>query len=232
MKKFVAGMAVLVLTLLAAHCGAGEAGPVGPATFDLSAIVTTSLFHQVNSTTNVMGRTTNEMYFSSASTATTHFTASNLLALIEHSLGSNFPAGSEIGMQFGNIVILGTNGTFFRPSTVLNISFDTPGQLLSGNETYVVTSNTNGTSTSTSWSETDTASITYTYDDTLLVSTNQTKFQLKGLMVEKETLNLKSHLENVTYEFQGTGGGPVQGVQTILTGTISSKASGVLAPPR
>lgn len=231
MKKFITGTAISVLSLLAARCGAMFPQIAGPATFNMSAIVTNTLFHLVNSTTNVTGGTTNEMYLSTASTTTTHFTSSNLLALIEHSFGTNFPAGSQIGVQFGNIVILITNGTFVRLDTVLNISFDTPGRLVSGSQTFVVTSNTNGTSSSTGFSETDTASITYTYDDTGLVSTNQTKFQLKGLMVEKETLNLKSHLEKVTYEFQGTGGGPVQGVPTILTGTISSKASGVLPPP-
>jgi hypothetical protein len=68
------------------------------------------------------------------------------------------------------------------------------------------------------------------YDDTLLATgdTTHTKVAFKGLCVVKVSENVKTGVTKTTTTFQGTGGGPVRGVQTILTGTITAKAVGIL----
>jgi len=233
MRKLVAFMAVSVLPVLAAYA---IFDPPGPATLDLSAIVRDQPFQIVGTKTNSTGRATNYLYFWKDTTATTHFTGSNLLAIIEHSFKTNFPAGSQIGEHFENLVVVDSTGTnvIFDPSSnsVLTTTFDNNGEFESATETQVTTVSSNGVTHSGSYNSTITASITYTYDDTALVTTNQTQFQLKGLMVKKSMGNLKTGFQKIiSFEFQGTGGGPVLGVPTILTGTISAKASGAPAPP-
>jgi hypothetical protein len=51
---------------------------------------------------------------------------------------------------------------------------------------------------------------------------------LKGFYTANVSENLKTLDIKAEYQFDGTGGGPVRNVQTILTGSISGKASGVV----
>lgn len=226
MKNLIASMAVSVLSLLVAR--GGPMLPPVPATFDLSEIVQVQFFHVVTNKTVTTGSSTNEIVFSSASTATTHFTGSNLLALIENSLNTNFPAGSQIGFQSPFLVVMldstGTNN--FRLDSVIKTTIDNGTFFVSGTGTRVTNTGPGGVTTSGNMTSTTLASMSFTYDDTALVSSNQTQFQLKGLVVAKGTINLKTKVERQTFEFQCTGGGPVQGVPTILTGTISTKYNG------
>ena len=152
---------------------------------------------------------------------------SNLLALVENSLNTNFPAGSQIAIGFGQVFVADRTGTnIFDLSTLIAIEFD--GEMESAMETRIRTQNSSGTSFAGNQTLDLTLSATLAYDDTAFTTGDgtHTTFQFKGLMTVKQVLNLKTNGAKVNIEFQGTGGGPIRGVDTILTGTIKVKAAG------
>lgn len=228
MKKLLAGMAVSVFSLLAAQ-GAFFPGIAGPATLDLTAITTEN--RVVQSKTNVTAAGTNFLTVIKGSVDMGHFTDSNLLALIENSLSTNFPAGSQIGMsnEIG-FVILNSTGTqvIFVPDSVIAYAQDT-NFLVSADVTQVRAENTNGAFFSGNAHPTIFQRVMFTYDDTSLNPRDgkHTLFQFTGLKVTKEATILKTKSTKQTYEIQGTGDeGLVDGVPTILIGTISAKING------
>lgn len=229
MRKFFTGVAALMFGAAATHAVAYL--PPGPATIQFDAMTQATPFHLVSSKTNETATATNVMNVDSATVSSKPFVSSNLLALLANSFNTNFPAGSQIGISFGNLVVLGSSGTnvVFNPSAVLTTTFNE--EVGSDKETEIVTQNQNGSSLSGNSSDTVTSDVTINYNDTTVSpadGTNST-FQLRGLLVEKISRNLKTNFEKVDYQFQGSGGGSVHGVQTILNGTIKANAAG--APP-
>jgi hypothetical protein len=95
-------------------------------------------------------------------------------------------------------------------------------------ETEIETLSSGGLGLSGNSTEVFTCSATLVYDDTTQTTGDgtDTKFQFKGLFTLSLSENLKTRMTKATTTFQGTGGGPVRDVPTILTGTITVKASG------
>jgi hypothetical protein len=93
--------------------------------------------------------------------------------------------------------------------------------------------NSSGTSTSGNISEVFPCSLIMNYDDTAHTTKDgtHTKFAFKGFYTLNLSENLKTRAIKTTSTFQGTAGGNVQDVPTILTGTITVKASGFVPGP-
>lgn len=228
MKKLIASIAMSVFSILAAH-GASFPGVAGPATLDLTAIAQANAPVQVK--TNITASGTNIITVLNRPFITSRFTDSNLLALIENSLNTNFPAGSQIGMSNKiGFVVLNSAGTavIFVPDSVITYAEDT-NFLESIRTTQVETENTNGFFMSGNFNMTRFQKVTFTYDDTGLTPRDgrHTQFQFTGLKETKETDNLKTLSTKQTYEIQGSSAlGLVDGNFIILSGTISAKIDG------
>jgi hypothetical protein len=229
MKKILITIAVSIITAVTAHAAVVSA--VGPASFKVTAITQGEDFALISSKTNSTATTTNTTQVFKSTINKAAFGNTNLLALIENSLNTNFPAGSQIGFRFSQLVIVDHTGTnvIFVPSSVCNVTVEE--EVISGMETEIVTQNSSGESVAGNSTEVFTISAILVYDDTLLATgdATHTTFQFKGLMTINESVNLKTRLTKISTQFQGTGGGPIRGVETILTGTITVKAVG--APP-
>jgi hypothetical protein len=131
-------------------------------------------------------------------------------------------------MRLGSFFVVDSTGTniIFTPNGVVSIQFEE--EFVPANETLITTENASGTQFAGSLSESIIGSVILNYDDTLITTTDgtHTKFAFKGFYTLKLNENLKTHSVKSTTEFQGTGGGTVRDVPTILTGTISGKAAG------
>ena len=230
MKRCFATVVLTTLALAMARAIVFE--PVGPVGFKFNAITQQSLVHEIQSKTNQTATATSITTVSKATIATAPFASSNLIALLANSFNTNFPAGAQIGMRSGNLVVVDDTGTnvLFDPSPVLTTGFQQAMQ--SAIETETSTGNPTGPSRSGTVSEIITSNLSINYDDTdqNTSDSTHTEFQLKGLFVQKVSQNLKTGSAKITSTFQGTGGGQLRGVTTILTGTITSNAAGI-APP-
>lgn len=229
MKKILTAIAITILTLRAANA-AVVLTPVGTVTVKLEAIVEVMPLQQVGGKTNSSATSTNITQMFKETITQTAFGNAELLALIANSFNTNFPAGSQVGMRFGSLLVVDSTGTniVFNPNAV--VSFNFQQDVVPETETLVRTENASGTQVSGNRSETFIANVTMNYDDTANTTTDgqNTKFSFSGLYQMQINENLKTHGIKTSLTFQGTGGGSVRGVTTILTGTLSSKGSGTL----
>lgn len=227
MKKLITAM-VLSATALSASA-MFVFTPIGPAEFKLNLISQAQSFHQISGKTNTTATATNTTTVLKATINSEPFDEADMLSLLANSFNTNFPAGSQIGMRLGSLVVVdsfGTNVIFTPSNNVVSIQFD--AVFNSGLETIMETENSSAISVSGNLTQVITTSATLSYDDTLQTTQDgtHTTFAFKGLYVLNLSENLKTRIVKTTAEFQGTGGGPVRGVQSILTGTISIKATG------
>jgi hypothetical protein len=229
MKKILITMAMAVFAIWSAHGVSIQL--IGPADFNLNAITQSEPFQLVGSKTNHSATATNFTFVSKSATSIKSFASSNMLALLENSFNTNFPAGSQIGMTAsGSVLVVDHTGTnlVFNPGAVVSTSFDNDEAFTTIAETEMETENQSGFSLSGNDAETLIASVTLTYDDTAQTTgdSTQTQFQFKGLLVEKLAENLNTRVDKTTTTFEGTGDGQIRGVSTLLTGTITVKAVG------
>jgi hypothetical protein len=225
MKKILTTIAVLAFAFSTVRAAVFFV-PTGPATFNLNSAVYAPA--QQNAKTNQTATSTNITQFFKSSLTKTPFSSSNMLALLANSFNTNFPAGSQIALQPGGLFVVDITGTniIFSASSV--VSFQSDATFFSSTETLITTQNTSGTSHSGNFTQGLIASRTLTYDDTLNTTADgtHTKFTFRGLYTVNKTGNFKTGFVKATSEFQGTGGGMVQNVQTLLTGTINGKSTG------
>ncbi len=229
MKKLLIAMALTALSLGVAR-SASVLNPGVPAIVNLEAIVRAMPFQQVGGKTNQSKNSTNITRMYKSTIARTTFGNAELLTLLANSFNTNFPAGSGIGMNLQGIVILDGTGTnvLFTPSSV--VSFQIDEEFAPETETIVTREKASGTEVSGNLSQTIMASVSMNYDDALNSTADgtHTKFAFKGLLTLKITENLKTRILRAAYQFNGTGGGPVRDVATILTGNINGQGAGAV----
>lgn len=227
MKRVSVIIALSVLSLGVAHGITFQ--PPGSVTFKLNAITQITTLHAIGSKTNQTTAATSITTVSKATVSTVPFVSSNLLALLANSFNTNFPEGSQIGMRSGNLVVVDHSGTnvIFDPSPVLTTGFEQDLQAVLQSQT--ASQGQSGASLSGTVAETVISNLSINYDDTDQTTgdATHTTFQLKGLFMQKVSLNLKTRSVKITSEFQGTGGGQIRDVTTILTGTMTSNSTGL-----
>jgi hypothetical protein len=226
MRKFITTIAMLVLA-----AGAADATsffvPTGPAKFNLDSTIYAPF--QQSAKTNQTAASTNITQFSRSAVIQTAFGSSNMLALLGNSFNTNFPAGSQIALAPGGLFVVDSSGTNIIFSSNPTVFFQADVTLFPSTETLVTAETASGTTQSGSLASELIASLTMTYDDTLNTTSDgtHTKFTFRGLYTVSKTENLKTGLVKAKSQFQGTGGGTVRNVQTLLTGTITEKSSGM-----
>jgi hypothetical protein len=227
MKKIFTTIAISILTAASVH--AVGITIVAPAQIKLTALTQGEDFALQRSKTNTTATSTNTTFVFKSTVIKTAFSNSNLLALLANSFNTNFPAGAQIGLSFAHIYVVDSTGTniLFNPGTV--ISFNLDEDFSSGVETDIFTQNSSGTSVTGNDTMLVTASASLNYDDSLQTTHDgtHTTFQFKGLMTVKESVNFKTAVSKDDIEFEGTGGGSIRNVQTILNGTIKAKPTGI-----
>jgi hypothetical protein len=201
--------------------------PAGAATFNLTTTVYAPI--QQSAKTNQTATSTNITRFYKSGVIKTPFSGSDMLALLANSFNTNFPAGSQIALAPGGLFVVDSTGTNIIFSPNPTIFFQADVTFFPSTETIITTEKASGTTQSGNRTEELIASLTLNYDDTLNTTTDgtHTKFTFRGLYTVNKTENLKTGLVKASSELQGTGGGTVRNVQTLFTGTISEKSSGI-----
>jgi len=230
MKKILAAIVISIFALSAAR-SASAFTSLGPVMVNLSTINSEAAFYITRGKTNSSHVLTNIVLMVESVPTQTHFDGAALLALLANSYNTNFPVGSQIGMDLnlGGIFVLDRTGTniLFAPSGVISFQFEE--NFISGTKiTERIAEYASRTNVSGTVVETAIASAIMNYDDTFKTTADgtHTRFAFKGLYTVTKTQNLKARTLQAILQFQGTGGGPVRDVPTVLTGTISGKRAG------
>lgn len=221
-------------------------GPLGPAEVAIHGAGQNLTSVWISSRTNVVGGITN--YTVAFKSTTTNFTlnAGSLLALLENSFNTNFPAGCRLllaGGPFYSIVVSDASGTNigFAPNQVLSSSpLSIPIPVVSGIGIDTSTNNPGGKIVSGKATESSTTALTFTYDDSAITNTadgTHTMFKWVGLVhdVSLESANSTNSFFNeiVTMEVLGSGSlhfptnPPIGETHTaVFTGSIRARVSG------
>lgn len=226
MKKFITTFALSVLAVGAVRAAVFFV-PAGAATFNVSTTVYAPI--QQSAKTNQTATSTNITQFLKSAVIKAPFGSSNMLALLANSFNTNFPAGSQIALAPGGLFVVDSSGTNIIFSPNPTVFFQADVTFFPSTETLITAEKVSGTTESGNLADGLIASLTMNYDDTLNTTADgtHTKFTFRGLYTVSKTENLKTGLVKATSQLQGTGGGTVRDVQTLLTGTISEKSSGM-----
>ncbi len=189
----------------------------------------------ISERTNVMRGITNVTQVFQSTTTNFTINAGSLLALIENSFKTNFPAGCQLllvgnGEPVYTFIVSDPTGTNigFDASAVLTAKFlSNTALVLTGTQTIT---QTNPPSPELGKiAQTLTTVLSLTYDDTALPTADhtQTQFTWVGLVRSKSSLNIANGFddENVTMDITGSGSYRGQDA-AIFTGIVHSKISG------
>jgi hypothetical protein len=227
MKKILTAIAVSVFAFSVARAAVFYV-PVGPATFSLNTTVYAPF--QQSAKTNQTATSTNITQFSKSAVIKAPFGSSDMLVLLANSFNTNFPTGSQIALGPGGLFVVDSTGTniIFSPNPIVNFQSDV--SFFPSSDTVITTQNAAGTKQSGNRADELIASLTLNYDDTLNTTADgtHTKFTFRGLYTVSRGENLKTGIVKATSQFQGTGGGTVRNVQTLFTGTITEKSTGII----
>ncbi len=190
----------------------------------------------ISGRTNVVGGTTNFTYALKSTTTNITINTDGLLALLENSFNTNFPAGCRLLLVeqtpycfFYVSDVTGTN-LGFNPYPILSTAFLNDGSFVSTAVESGTTTNSGGSLMTGKDAATFTAALSFTYDDSSLtnvVDHTHTQFTWVGLAHDKLSLNISNGLasDNVTMEI--TGGGSIRGQDSaVFSGSIRAKTSG------
>ena len=242
--KIIYSIAILVASI--SSLSAELLGPFAPAEITIRGAGQNLNYALTSSKTNIVGSTTNITQAFKSTTTNFTMNAGSLMALLENSLNTNFPAGCQLlltgGGSYYYLVVSDTSGTNLglNPSQVLLPSpLSAPLPVHSGADTQT-SSNKVVLIIDGKDAESFTSALTFTYDDTALTNTadgTHTKFTWVGL-VHNQTLqefNPTSgfYNENITMDIIGSGlirfstnASPEEQGSAIFTGSIRAKLSG------
>ena len=228
MKKFFAAIAVFALTLGAANAVVIQ--PIGPVTCKWTILSQGMNFQLTAAKTNATATVTNITATYKSTVNKTNFNTGDLLTLVENSLKTNFPAGSQIALRVNHFFIVDHTGT--------NIQFDL-GNLLTLTlnvtasadvQNQKITTSSTGTAISVTDANVATGAATLDYNDSAFTPTDgtHTVFTLHGLITTTTSITYGTPNKAVNnIVFQTTGDGTLHNQIVVITGTLNSKAKGL-----
>jgi hypothetical protein len=193
----------------------------------------------VISKTNTTGTGTTVTTVSKSTVSNSVIQAADLLAMLENSFATTFPAGSKlIVSRHGDFLIpwvvdsTGTN-IIFNLSTNFTIGTIPDARVHVDSQTVTSKSGGSGDSVSGALAETVTEIVDVHYDDTGLVTQDgtHTSFYITCQLVRKSSENLATQQIKDNVKIQGSGNGTVRDQTMILELTTSANISGVMDPP-
>lgn len=174
----------------------------------------------------------------SKSTVTTSMLDSaDLLTLLENSLNTTFPSGSQLVVTrngpFLRLYVADSTGTNIVQDVFTNLFLATIGEeqpVHAGSQTEISKSGNSGTSFSGNVVDTTTETLGLNYDDSGLTTRDgtHTKFNVIFLVTWKSSENLTNQQIKDSIKLQGVGNGTIRGQNVILQGSGSAAISGVL----
>ncbi|HUD47174.1 MAG TPA: hypothetical protein VMR33_10110 [Candidatus Baltobacteraceae bacterium] len=180
-------------------------------------------------------KTTNVVQVYKDTFATYAFTSADLLALLENSLDTNFPAGAKLVSDGSNLYVTDSTGTNEIAKISSVISVTTVGAVNSGLDTIRQTYKESGTNSSAASTGSGSRAIIVNYDDSALTPKDgtTTKFEYVGISAftssGSETTSTKSVLTvhgSGTLTIHGTGYGTIQNTPSIISGTVMASPAG------
>jgi hypothetical protein len=196
----------------------------------------------VNSTalakTNTTATTTNSTVVYKSTVTNSIFSTPDLLALLENSLNTTFPAGSQLVLSrvgdFISLDLVDASGTNIVQSLSTNLIMGTifgEQPVRSILETVTTQTGPSGSSASNIESETLTDNEVITYDDTGLTTRDGThsQFQITFLLVDKSSQS-NGKLKDAV-KLQGVGYGTIRGQNVMIQGTGGATITGKIILP-
>jgi len=230
MKKFFAAIALIAIATIAAHAAVIQ--PIGPVTCKWTVLSQGLNFQLTAAKTNATATVTNVTATYKSTVNKTNFNTGDLLTLVENSLNTNFPAGSQIALRVSQFFVVDATGTniLFDLSDLVGIQF---GLFLDAdvrNQKMVTTSS--GTAFSGTDASVATINATLNYGDSAFTTADgtHTTFALHGLMtiIGSNTFAAGTKVVN-NIVFQTAGDGTLRNLPVIINGTMNSKGKAILS---
>jgi hypothetical protein len=199
--------------------------------FRLKALMQGSSYVTGEQTTNRTATATNTVSVSKSTVAATSIDSSFILALLENSFQTNFPAGARLVMSgTGNFSFLVTDRSgskvLLDATSVLSIAASLG--VNSGQQTATWATTNANSDYSCRDEEVLTELATLSYNDSSLVTRDQThsNFYLTGILVQRRSTDVVTEAFSESLTLQGAGAGMLRGqdnliVEGILAGTVS-----------
>lgn len=230
MKKFIAAIALIAIATIAARAAVIQ--PIGPVTCKWTVLSQGLDFALTAAKTNATATVTNINETFKSTVNKTNFNTGDLLTLVENSLNTNFPAGSQVALRVVQFLIVDATGTniLFDLGNLVRVPDFAPVRADVQNQKIATTSS--GTTVSGTDANVTTAFATMNYDDSAFTTTDgtHTKFTLSGLMTITGSNTFGNGTKVVNnIVFQTTGAGTLHNLLVVITGTMNSK--GKALPP-
>lgn len=199
------------------------------------------VFTSAEQKTNVVSGSTNITTVTKSTVTNSMFQTADLLALLENSFNTTFPAGTQLVLSrvgdFVSLDLVDATGTNIVQSLSTNLIFGTySGEQLvhSDLQTVITKSSASGSSTS-SYTETETVTETMalTYDDSGLVTKDGThsQFQVTCLLVRKTSEDFVNQKIKDQIKMQFMGFGTIRGQNVIIQGSGGATITGLPVVP-
>lgn len=228
---------VIAITLFGSRSNARTLPNSGPLIVKL-VVSSQASFDATVSKTNSSSSNTTITSVSKNTVSNAVFQTSDLLAAVENSFNTNFPAGAQLTLSRNpvgfSIAVTDSSGA----NVWLNLStncfvgmFSGASPLYAGVRTDIFTTNNAGPSESGNDSETMTECVILGYDDAGLATRDgtHTHFQITCLLTGKSSQDLVSNKLKETVKLQGNGYGMLRGQNVILQGSATAQLSGIFA---
>jgi hypothetical protein len=190
--------------------------------------------------TNTVGTSTNTTTVIKSTVTNSMFQTADLFALLENSLNTTFPTGSQLVLsRVGNFIsidLTDASGTNIVQPLSTNLVFGVMGgeQPVHSDVQTVMTKNTiSSRSVSATESETVAETQILNYDDTGLTTGDGThsQFQITFLLVRKSSEDLVAGKIKDEVKMQGIGYGTIRGQNVIIQGSGAATITGELVVP-
>ena len=186
-----------------------------------------------NGKTNVTGagtsKATNVTQVYANSFGTGNFNNADILGLLENSLNTTFPAGTQLATDGSDLFVVDHSGTNVIANIAGIVTVGKTNAVTSGKDMTVKTSNKTGTSEKTSGSESGKQAVSVKYDDSALTTKDHTitMFKFYGISVFSEKGGSTTSTNGILtgsfsgqYLITGAGYGYIRGQPSLIQGTI------------
>jgi hypothetical protein len=190
--------------------------------------------------TNTTATSTNTTQVIKSTVTNSMFQADDLLALLENSFNTNYPAGTQLVLSrvgdFVFIYLADATGTNIVQPLSTNLIFGTyAGEqpVHSDLQTVITRNSASSSSASDTSSETVTETMALTYDDSGLATKDGThsQFQVTCLLVRKSSEDFVSQKIKDQIKMQFIGFGTIRGQNVIIQGSGGATITGLQVLP-
>lgn len=226
MKTFaLAALLVLSAIVTASAIPVGVYPVMGPANFRFLAYGQDASFQRVTSKTNITSTATNITLVYKSSVTNTVLDTDAVLALLENSFATNFPAGARLYLSGNSFYVMDSTGTnlVLNVSSVLSLHLH-PHVIRSGVEVVNESIANGGVAFSGKDSELTSEVFDINYSDNGLSPTDgtATTFQITGLVALKYQRDLQTGRIQTAFVLTGQGDGVIQNYTKIIRGALTS----------